>query len=235
MTATMTGKAKEEKLPEEAEVIRQDDSGFTFFTQTEIDEFVTPFPGNMIKQKEVKYTNKSGEEKVMVFDYVESADIIEKLNATVNHEWSFKVVSHMENKNEIVIHGAMRIGNTVHEAFGGSLIQNQSEGWSNAFKGAVSDTIKLCAKQFGIGLHLWQKSAPMGQVHNAVKNSVSATPSTVLASEAQRNYMKRLLGNLEEDSDIADELKRAMENEELTVPEASELIDNARNAPQKEG
>ena len=115
----------------------------------------TPFPKTLIKKREQKWTDRQGKERVMYFDYVETAAVIQRLNETFGHDWSFEVIESEQMDKQILVLGKLTAHGVTKTAYGGDTVGHGEESVINGYKSAVGDAIKLCAKQFGIGLHLW--------------------------------------------------------------------------------
>ncbi|MBM3263791.1 MAG: hypothetical protein FJY97_10265 [candidate division Zixibacteria bacterium] len=118
-----------------------------------------PFPGHLIRQRKQAWTDRrTGQTRTLSLDYVETAVIIQRLNEVFGHAWSFDIrESQRIDDNQVLVLGALNAGGVTKTAFGGAAIGNGEENVVNAYKAAVGDAIKLCAKQLGIGLHLWIK------------------------------------------------------------------------------
>lgn len=118
-----------------------------------------PFPTRLIKQRKQAWTDrKTGQTRTLSIEYVETAAVIQRLNEVFGHDWSFDIrESHRLDDAQILVLGVLTAGGVTKTAFGGSAIGQGDENVINAYKAAVGDAIKLCAKQFGVGLHLWMK------------------------------------------------------------------------------
>lgn len=115
-----------------------------------------PFPASLIKQRTHEWRDKkTGHRRRMMFDYVETAAVIERLNTVFGFEWTFTVQDHQRIDTQILVLGVLTARGVAKTAFGGAVIGTGDEAVINAYKAAVGDAIKLCAKQFGLGLHLW--------------------------------------------------------------------------------
>lgn len=117
-----------------------------------------PFPPTLIRQRKQEWMDKkTGTRRMITFDYVETAVVIDRLNQVFGGDWSFTVQDHQRLDSEILVLGVLTARGVTKTAFGGATSGNGDEGTINAYKAAVGDAIKLCAKQFGIGLHLWMR------------------------------------------------------------------------------
>ncbi|MBI4552176.1 MAG: hypothetical protein HY710_07925 [Candidatus Latescibacteria bacterium] len=126
---------------------------FSFKTQQALAQ---PFPASAIKHRTQRWKDKkTGQWHTIQFDYVETATVIDRLNTLFGFEWTFTVQEHLRVEHEILVLGVMTVCGVTKTAFGGAVIGTGEEAVVNAYKAAVGDAIKLCAKQFGVGLHLW--------------------------------------------------------------------------------
>lgn len=109
----------------------------------------------------------------------------------------------------------------------------------DAIKGAISDAIKIAAMRLGVALDLW-KGAPVErvQVFQDVKHEVGAARgpqardrASTPASEKQRGYAKKLLGNTDRGIEIVTEYLGEFRPVEVwSKYEASQLIERLQAA-----
>lgn len=98
--------------------------------------------------------------------YVSAADVIERLNEAFEADWSFTVVEHRVDGDEVLVTGCLRAGDVEKQDFGGARINGCTR--ADALKAATSDALRRCARMLGVGLDLWRGDTP----------SVSAPVST---------------------------------------------------------
>jgi hypothetical protein len=103
------------------------------------------FTTDQIKQRQSEYGDG-------VLDYLEGATVIQRLNEAFNAEWSFEIIEHLIQENEILVLGKLTAQGITKTQFGNKL-REQSAG--DDLKAATTDCIKKCATLFGIGLHLY--------------------------------------------------------------------------------
>ena len=203
------------------------------FDEDTIKKMVEVFPAELIKQREGnEYTDKStGAKKKMMFDYVESAVVNERLNDVFSHAWSFRIVSKEiisndyypsdgdgEPQKEAIVHGSITAWGITHEAVGAQPTTSYTEGFGNAYKGAISECIKLCAKKFGIGLHLWMKSGGA--------NSSSDEP--VPMTESQIKFLESLRDSEYVSEKTTSRIENCLSTKGVTKNLASQMIDVAK-------
>jgi hypothetical protein len=143
-----------------------------------------PFPPELVRQR----AGRNG----MTLDYIEIQDVIARLNAAVEGEWSFEVTRKETNDDEIVVFRRLKIGDVVHEDVGGTNITRSRDGGSpvsivDDTKAAVSDCLKRCARQAGVGLHL-------GRAADHELPRAPAVQAAPVATGAQIGKLRALAG-----------------------------------------
>lgn len=120
-----------------------------------------PFEPSQIKQR----MGRSG-----LLDYVEGHAVIKRLNDAFEGNWSFEVVSHeiLKESDEIAVLGRLTACGIVKMQFGISQITRDREtkeviSLGDDLKAAATDSLKKCATQFGVGLHLYEERGNQGQ------------------------------------------------------------------------
>ena len=136
-----------------------------------------PFPPGLVRQR----PGSNG----MTLEYIEIQDVIARLNAALGGSWSFEVTRKEVVEDEIVVFGRMRIGDAVHEDVGGTSITRRRDddlpvSIVDDTKAAVSDCIKRCARQAGVGLHLG-RAADDAAPNTAERRPVAAATPAQLA------------------------------------------------------
>ena len=123
-----------------------------------------PFDAKEIKSRR----GRSGES----IDYLSTSTVIRRLNEAFESEWSFEIVSHEICEQEVVVLGKLsycEVGISVTKMqFGNNQIARHTQGkyegeivsLGDNYKAAVSDSLKKCATQFGVGLSLYSSDTP---------------------------------------------------------------------------
>ena len=111
-----------------------------------------PFEPSRIRQRE----GSDGQH----YDYVGAADVIQRLNNSLDAEWSFSVLEHEVLDDEAVVLGQLSASGVTKTQFGRSEITRRKRDRSpvsigDDLKAAASDALKKCATQLGVGLHLY--------------------------------------------------------------------------------
>lgn len=181
-----------------------------------------PFPASAIKQRKIR----GG----MLVDYVEAATLIARLNDVFGHAWSFTVTNRWREDNECFIQGVLTASGISHEAVGaGEIATNRETGdilsIGDAYKGAVSDCLKLCAKQLGIGLHLWGYET--GDDNGQTNTPVEVAPTGDSMTGLQRQALEKIAERVRGDNDVRGlaVLVKALDPQSgMTKAQASDLI-----------
>jgi hypothetical protein len=123
--------------------------------------------------------------------YVDGASVIQRLNDVLGTaNWSFRILGDPTLlEKEVIVRGRLtaRIGDrkVVKEDFGAHDIarkrsDNQVVSHSDPLKSAVTDCVKRCAHQLGVGLHLYSKDGAF----RSFRLAPAKTPSAGQPSEA---------------------------------------------------
>jgi len=109
------------------------------------------FPPEKIKQRK----GPGGK----TLDYVETHEVIARLNEAFDYCWSFEIEQQRTDENEAIVLGRLTVydGDRIitKMQFGSNQIR-QGMAIGDALKAAASDAIKKCATLLGIGLHLYR-------------------------------------------------------------------------------
>ena len=115
-------------------------------------------------------------------DYVETADVIRRLNQAFDGEWSFEIIEYKEMFDEVVVLGKLTAQGISKCQFGSHQITKAKKDGAVVnigydLKAASSDSLKKCAVGFGVALHLYSENIadePREQVDgNAMTSSES--------------------------------------------------------------
>ncbi len=109
-----------------------------------------PFPAEAIKTRPGQHGK--------TISYVDIAAVIARLNEGCD-SWSFEVVSHKVEADEVIVLGKLTADGVVKMAFGGSAITLDKEGRAisiaDDLKAAASDALKKCASLLGVALEMY--------------------------------------------------------------------------------
>ena len=125
------------------------------------DKLRVPFTGDQIQVLKKTWTGRDGKEKSIDLTYAQVPAIISRLNEAFGGDWTFEITKDIFEREmaQVLVFGRLRACGVVHDAIGCDGIGQGDESLGDAYKGAVGDAIRLCAKQFGVGLDLWMKKS----------------------------------------------------------------------------
>ncbi len=142
------------------------------------DLLTRPFRAEQIKQRKGHHGQ--------MLSYVDVAAVIERLNETFEHEWSFEVLHHELQQGEVIVLGKLTAGGIVKTAFGGSAITTDKVGdvlsIADDLKAAASDSLKKCGSLLGIALELYGGSKDRPHETQSPSSS-SARPRPLMPQE----------------------------------------------------
>ena len=92
--------------------------------------------------------------------YVSGHTVIQRLNDAFESAWSFEIVSHEIQQDEVIVIGKLSAEGIAKSQFGSSRITRTREtgeaiSLASDLKSAATDALKKCATLLGIGLHLY--------------------------------------------------------------------------------
>jgi hypothetical protein len=199
-------------------------------TPEQMSALAAPFPPEQIKQVDKGFGP---------VDYVDHAHVTERLNQVIPG-WTWEPMGRTDTGlpafDDI---GGLWIWLELPD---GTKVPGYGEPGGkghDAIKGAISDAIKIAAMRLGVALDLW-KGAPVErvQVFQDVKHEVGPARgpqardrASTPASEKQRGYAKKLLGNTDRGIEIVTEYLGEFRPVEVwSKYEASQLIDRLQAA-----
>ena len=150
-----------------------------------------PFDAKFIKQRK-------GRGNVML-DYLETHSVIQRLNDSLESNWSFEIVSHEQVGDEVVVLGKLTAEGVTKMQFGSSAIArakstNEIISIGDDFKSAASDCLKKCATLLGVGLHLYGELPDTSE--SADTTSKDATTDNATGKETTSNKPKTDMGSM---------------------------------------
>ena len=118
------------------------------------------FDKSQIKERKGNYGKK--------LDYVETAAVIKRLNDAIDGDWSFEIVEHIIQDDDVAVLGKLSTNGVVKMQWGSRKIgKNRKTGeiicLGDDLKSAASDSLKKAASLLGCGLHLYTEDDLMPQ------------------------------------------------------------------------
>jgi hypothetical protein len=163
--------------------------------------------------------------------YVDVAAVIARLNEGCD-SWSFEVVSHKVEADEVIVLGKLTADGQTKMHFGGSSITLDKEGRAvsiaDDLKAAASDALKKCASLFGVALEMYG-GAPAAEARP--RERAPAPDDRVTSRQLaaiQALCRKRSIGRDELHALVAKQGKSGVKY--LTKAEASGLLDELGTA-----
>jgi hypothetical protein len=143
-----------------------------------------PFDAKYIKQRKGRNN--------MMLDYLETHVVIQRLNESLDGQWSFEVVSHEQIGDEVVVLGKLTTDGICKMQFGSSNITrakgtNEIISIGDDLKSAASDSLKKCSTLLGVGLHLY------GDLPDTTSESDETTDNN---GNKPKTNMENMTGNL---------------------------------------
>ena len=195
------------------------------------------FTGKEIKQRKGNFGAS--------IDYVEVQLIIQRLNDAFDGYWSFDIIEHATQGDEVVVLGKLSCNGISKQQFGNSKITVSKKGEvvsiGDDLKAAASDSLKKCASMFGVALHLYGDSIPDQPVENSTelppplpeKEKPEADDKVIVYRKA---FFAQPIINKMSDEDRHDWLFKHIKvhsTKELTLPDWVRAIELARLQSEK--
>ena len=130
-------------------------------------------------------------------DYVETADVIRRLNAAFDGQWSFEILEHQQLFDEVVVLGRLTAEGISKSQFGSHQITKTKKDGAVMnigydLKAAASDALKKTATHFGVALHLYSETVADEQKEPVDKNSMTPSQSNETISKEKLSEIKKL-------------------------------------------
>jgi len=165
-----------------------------------LQKLIHPFRDNQVKQRQGP--------RGKVLDYIETHNVIARLNASLAGDWSFDIVEHQRLGDEVVVLGRLTVfadQPLVKTAFGSSRADGAP---GDDLKAAASDALKKAATLLGVGLHLYDHDAtidsgvrdhgyPKPAETNAGPERISQTPRVTQSQLAKMHEIVDQLHGLD--------------------------------------
>ena len=154
-------------------------------------------------------------------DYVETADVIRRLNASFDGEWSFEIVEYKEMFDEVVVLGKLTAEGIVKSQFGSHKItkaKKDGEVVNIGFdlKAAASDALKKSSTHFGIALHLYSENIADEPKEPVDRNAMSSSESEETISKEKLAEIKQLRTKLKwKPEDVMDHAERLFSTRDI--------------------
>ena len=130
-------------------------------------------------------------------DYIETADVIRRLNQAFDGEWSFEIVQHQQIFDEVVVLGRLTACGISKMQFGSHQITKAKKDGTVVnigydLKAAASDCLKKCSTHFGVALHLYSETIADEPNEPADRNAMTPSESQETISKEKLAEIKQL-------------------------------------------
>jgi len=130
-------------------------------------------------------------------DYVETADVIRRLNQAFEGEWSFEIVQHQQLFDEMVVLGRLTAGGVSKMQFGNHHVTKAKKDGAMVnigfdLKAAASDCLKKCATALGVALHLYSEAVSDEPEEPVDRNAMTPSESSETISKEKLSEIKQL-------------------------------------------
>jgi hypothetical protein len=134
-------------------------------------------------------------------DYVEAADVIRRLNAAFDGEWSFEIIEHQQMFDEVVVLGKLTAQGISKCQFGSHQITKAKKDGAVVnigfdLKAAASDCLKKASTHFGVALHLYSENIADEPKDPVDRNAMTPSESAEAISKEKLAEIKQLRTSL---------------------------------------
>jgi hypothetical protein len=172
------------------------------------------FEPSQIKRRRAHF----GEE----LDYVETADVIRRLNQAFDGEWSFEIVEYQQLFDEVIVLGKLTAQGISKSQFGSHKITKSKRDGEAVnigydLKSAASDCLKKCSTHLGVALHLYSENIADEPREPVNRNAMTPSESDETISKEKLAEIKQLRTNLKWSAeDVMDHAERLFSTRDIT-------------------
>ena len=154
-------------------------------------------------------------------DYVETADVMRRLNNAFEGEWSFEIVEYREMFDEVVVLGRLTAEGIVKSQFGSHKITKAKKDGEVVnigydLKAASSDSLKKCATGLGVALHLYSENIADEPKEPVDRNAMSSSESQETIGKEKLAEIKALRTKLKwKPEDVMDHAERLFSTRDI--------------------
>jgi hypothetical protein len=154
-------------------------------------------------------------------DYVETADVIRRLNDSFDAQWSFEIVEYREMFDEVVVLGRLTAEGIVKSQFGSHKITRTKKDGEVVnigydLKAATSDSLKKCATGLGVALHLYSENIADEPREPVNRNAMTPSESDETISKEKLAEIKQLRTKLKwTPEDVMDHAERLFNTRDI--------------------
>ena len=158
-------------------------------------------------------------------DYVETADVIRRLNEGFDGEWSFEIIEYQQLHDEVVVLGKLTAEGISKSQFGSHKITRAKRAKKDGevvnigydLKAAASDALKKVSTHFGVALHLYSENIADEPRHPVDRNTMTPSQSEETISKEKLAEIKQLRTKLKWTAEEAmDHAERLFDTRDIT-------------------
>lgn len=159
-----------------------------------------------------------------MLDYLEGHVVIRRLNEAFGHDWSFHIVNHVVQEDSVVVHVRIDHNGIQKDGYGGRSFtkvkdSNKYVDIGNDFKIATTDGLKVAARLFGVGLHLYDAGSSSPGKPEEPKVDPNS-PATTTQKTAIKNLME--IKKVDREKFLAE--NKVKDPAKVTIGQAKDLI-----------
>jgi len=130
-------------------------------------------------------------------DYVETADVIRRLNTAFDGQWSFEIVEYQQMFDEVVVLGKLTAEGITKTQFGSHKITKAKKDGEVVnigydLKAAASDCLKKASTHLGVALHLYSENIADEPREPVDRNAMTPSESNETISKEKLAEIKQL-------------------------------------------
>jgi hypothetical protein len=155
-------------------------------------------------------------------DYVETADVIRRLNQAFDGQWSFEIVEYQQLHDEVVVLGKLTAEGIFKQQFGSHKITKAKKDGEVVnigydLKAAASDSLKKASTHFGVALHLYSENIADEPREPVDRNAMTPSESDETISKEKLAEIKQLRTKLKwTPDDVMDQAERLFGTRDIT-------------------
>ena len=155
-------------------------------------------------------------------DYIETADVIRRLNTAFDGEWSFEIIEYQQMFDEVVVLGKLSAEGVQKMQFGSHKITKTKKDGEVVnlgydLKSAASDALKKVSTHLGVALHLYSENIADEPREPVDRNAMTPSESNETISKEKLAEIKQLRTSLKWSADEAmDHAERLFSTRDIT-------------------
>jgi hypothetical protein len=155
-------------------------------------------------------------------DYVETADVIRRLNTAFDGQWSFEIVEYQQLGDEVVVLGKLTAEGIQKMQFGSHQITKSKRDGEVVnlgydLKAAASDALKKSATHLGVALHLYSENIADEPREPVNRNAMTPSESDETISKEKLAEIKQLRTKLKWTAEqVMDHAERLFSTRDIT-------------------